>query len=174
MTKCSSEIPQLRALRGFSCSKCFQSCAYQISAQSRWEENRMWWDSDRTRVRIWLNSWSCATNKRKINQKYLWLWFKPYKQYIWFDDSIASYKLSWDWLCLVTHHPATTMEFDRLSLEAWQKDQPLSILQLDAADRAVLRVAGRTEDTSGHVFSRQNHVLKPVESLTPTTSAWVF
>ena len=31
-----------------------------------------------------------------------------------------------------------------MSLEAWQRDQPLSILQLDPADRAVLRIAGRT------------------------------
>ena len=35
------------------------------------------------------------------------------------------------------------MEFDRQSLEAWQRDQPLSVLQLDPADRAVLRIAGR-------------------------------
>jgi hypothetical protein len=34
------------------------------------------------------------------------------------------------------------MQIDRLSLEAWQRDQPLSILQLDPADRAVLRIAG--------------------------------
>ena len=35
------------------------------------------------------------------------------------------------------------MEFDRQALEAWQRDQPLSVLQLDPADRAVLRIAGR-------------------------------
>ena len=34
------------------------------------------------------------------------------------------------------------MQYDRPSLEAWQRDQPLSVLQLDPADRAVLRVAG--------------------------------
>ena len=34
------------------------------------------------------------------------------------------------------------MQIDRAELEAWQRDQPLSILQLDPADRAVLRVAG--------------------------------
>ena len=34
------------------------------------------------------------------------------------------------------------MEYDRVSLEDWQKQQPLSILQLDTADRVVLRVAG--------------------------------
>lgn len=34
------------------------------------------------------------------------------------------------------------MEWDRVSLEEWQRYQPLSILQLDVADRAVLRVAG--------------------------------
>ena len=34
------------------------------------------------------------------------------------------------------------MDWDRLSLEEWQRYQPLSVLQLDQADRAVLRVAG--------------------------------
>jgi hypothetical protein len=34
------------------------------------------------------------------------------------------------------------MQGDRESLAAWQRDQPLSVLQLDPADRAVLRVAG--------------------------------
>jgi len=34
------------------------------------------------------------------------------------------------------------MEFDQ-SLEEWAKDKPLSILQLDPADRAVLRIAGK-------------------------------
>lgn len=31
---------------------------------------------------------------------------------------------------------------DRESLSEWAKDKPLSILQLDPADRAVLRIAG--------------------------------
>lgn len=31
---------------------------------------------------------------------------------------------------------------DRESLAEWAKDKPLSILQLDPADRAVLRIAG--------------------------------
>lgn len=31
-----------------------------------------------------------------------------------------------------------------LSLEEWARDKPLSILQLDPADRAVLRIAGIT------------------------------
>ena len=35
-----------------------------------------------------------------------------------------------------------SMEYDRVSLEDWQKQQPLSVLQLDTADRLVLRVAG--------------------------------
>lgn len=30
------------------------------------------------------------------------------------------------------------------SLKEWAKDKPLSILQLDPADRAVLRIAGKT------------------------------
>ena len=47
------------------------------------------------------------------------------------------------------------MEYDRLSLEAWQKDQPLSILQLDAADRAVLRVAGRDD---GYKLKAKLHI----------------
>ena len=42
----------------------------------------------------------------------------------------------------MTDH-VTAMQIDRLSLEAWQRDQPLSILQLDPADRAVLRIAGQ-------------------------------
>ena len=54
------------------------------------------------------------------------------------------------WLCTSYQPPVGElssqfchkMEFDRLSLEAWQRDQPLSILQLDPADRAVLRIAG--------------------------------
>uniref|UniRef100_A0A182NPJ8 Uncharacterized protein n=1 Tax=Anopheles dirus TaxID=7168 RepID=A0A182NPJ8_9DIPT len=33
---------------------------------------------------------------------------------------------------------------DRESLAEWAKDKPLSILQLDPADRAVLRIAGET------------------------------
>ena len=37
---------------------------------------------------------------------------------------------------------STTMEYDRVSLEDWQRNQPLSVLQLDTADRVVLRVAG--------------------------------
>lgn len=32
---------------------------------------------------------------------------------------------------------------DRESLSEWAKDKPLSILQLDPADRAVLRIAGK-------------------------------
>ena len=35
------------------------------------------------------------------------------------------------------------MDYDRVSLEDWQRPQPLSVLQLDTADRVVLRVAGR-------------------------------
>ncbi len=36
------------------------------------------------------------------------------------------------------------MEIDRHALEEWQRHQPLCILSLDPADRAVLRIAGRT------------------------------
>lgn len=39
---------------------------------------------------------------------------------------------------------AYKMDFDAdQSLKEWAKDKPLSILQLDPADRAVLRIAGR-------------------------------
>jgi len=34
-----------------------------------------------------------------------------------------------------------------LTLEEWARDKPLSILQLDPADRAVLRIAGRCPDS---------------------------
>ena len=37
------------------------------------------------------------------------------------------------------------MEFDRQSLDEWAKDKPLSILQLDPADRAVLKIAGKVK-----------------------------
>ena len=37
------------------------------------------------------------------------------------------------------------MEIDRAALEEWQKQQPLCVLSLDPADRAVLRVAGKTK-----------------------------
>ena len=45
------------------------------------------------------------------------------------------------------------MDIDREALEEWQKNQPLCILSLDPADRAVLRVAGRiTKSTYIIVF----------------------
>lgn len=37
---------------------------------------------------------------------------------------------------------------DRESLAEWAKDKPLSILQLDPADRAVLRIAGECQRCS--------------------------
>lgn len=40
------------------------------------------------------------------------------------------------------HHSGKMM--DRESLAEWAKDKPLSILQLDPPDRAVLRIAGKT------------------------------
>lgn len=43
--------------------------------------------------------------------------------------------------CLSTN--SVVMEIDRKALEEWQRDQPLCILQLDAADRTVLKVAGK-------------------------------
>lgn len=38
---------------------------------------------------------------------------------------------------------AADIIMDRESLSEWAKDKPLSILQLDPADRAVLRIAGK-------------------------------
>ena len=35
------------------------------------------------------------------------------------------------------------MENHRTDLEKWQRDQPISILQLDPSDRIVLKVAGK-------------------------------
>lgn len=41
------------------------------------------------------------------------------------------------------------MEFENdFSLKEWAKHKPLSILQLDPADRAVLRIAGRVSTVS--------------------------
>ena len=37
---------------------------------------------------------------------------------------------------------------DREALAEWAKDKPLSILQLDPADRAVLRIAGELKTIS--------------------------
>lgn len=39
---------------------------------------------------------------------------------------------------------AANIMMDRESLSEWAKDKPLSILQLDPADRAVLRIAGES------------------------------
>jgi hypothetical protein len=43
------------------------------------------------------------------------------------------------------------MDIDRRALEQWQREQPLCILQLDAADRTVLKVAGRTQVYSRYI-----------------------
>ncbi|KAM8712596.1 hypothetical protein ACLKA7_013002 [Drosophila subpalustris] len=40
---------------------------------------------------------------------------------------------------------AANIMMDRESLSEWAKDKPLSILQLDPADRAVLRIAGESQ-----------------------------
>ncbi|CAG9137174.1 unnamed protein product [Plutella xylostella] len=43
------------------------------------------------------------------------------------------------------------MEFENdFSLKEWAKDKPLSILQLDPADRAVLRIAGERTGVTSH------------------------
>lgn len=44
----------------------------------------------------------------------------------------------------VKHTRSLKMMMDRESLSEWAKDKPLSILQLDPADRAVLRIAGKS------------------------------
>jgi dystonin len=49
---------------------------------------------------------------------------------------------------------SASMEFDRQSLEAWQRDQPLSVLQLDPADRAVLRIADERDAIQKKTFTK--------------------
>lgn len=44
-----------------------------------------------------------------------------------------------------------------LTLEEWARDKPLSILQLDPADRAVLRIAGR--DHHHRLFTIKNSIV---------------
>lgn len=47
------------------------------------------------------------------------------------------------WWWYSTMDKTYKMDFDAdQSLKEWAKDKPLSILQLDPADRAVLRIAG--------------------------------
>ncbi|XP_037086084.1 alpha-actinin-3-like [Pollicipes pollicipes] len=46
------------------------------------------------------------------------------------------------------------MEIDRQSLEAWARDKPLSILQLDPVDRAVLRVADERDAIQKKTFTK--------------------
>ena len=41
-----------------------------------------------------------------------------------------------------------------LSLEEWARDKPLSILQLDPADRAVLRIADERDATQKKTFTK--------------------
>ena len=59
---------------------------------------------------------------------------------------------SWNYPCVC--RTCDRMEIDRFALEAWQREQPLSILQLDPADRAVLRIAGRNS-----IFSKDNYAI---------------
>ena len=49
------------------------------------------------------------------------------------------------------------MDLDRRALDEWAKDKPLSILQLDPADRAVLKIAGKLR--SPNILSGQETVL---------------
>ncbi|KAK4002294.1 hypothetical protein OUZ56_004132 [Daphnia magna] len=57
-----------------------------------------------------------------------------------------------------------------LSLEEWARDKPLSILQLDPADRAVLRIAGR-KYPGGKTCQKALH-LRVV--MATDTGAWDF
>lgn len=52
------------------------------------------------------------------------------------------------------------MMMDRESLSEWAKDKPLSILQLDPADRAVLRIAGKSIANNQLQSRRSYHVHK--------------
>ena len=52
--------------------------------------------------------------------------------------------------------------FDVATLEQWQRYQPVSVLALDIADRAVLRVAGRTRvdfDLFNSIYSLSDQLL---------------
>lgn len=49
-----------------------------------------------------------------------------------------------------------SMMMDRESLSEWAKDKPLSILQLDPADRAVLRIAG--ESMARYKYNSDSHL----------------
>ena len=53
------------------------------------------------------------------------------------------------------------MDINREALEEWQKNQPLCILSLDPADRAVLRVAGRNANKKAFFFSLLGTILTP-------------
>uniref|UniRef100_A0A182YD90 Uncharacterized protein n=1 Tax=Anopheles stephensi TaxID=30069 RepID=A0A182YD90_ANOST len=64
---------------------------------------------------------------------------------------------------------------DRESLAEWAKDKPLSILQLDPADRAVLRIAdtrtmNRPTMTSDDICRRLRQVLVVLEVTPPPES----
>ena len=56
------------------------------------------------------------------------------------------------------------MDINREALEEWQKNQPLCILSLDPADRAVLRVAGRNlkakNQSYTHSMAYKIHVIR--------------
>lgn len=60
--------------------------------------------------------------------------------------------------CKKNNCTAGIMEFELDgSLKEWAKDKPLSILQLDPADRAVLRIAGEYLIVSIFRFSSSLH-----------------
>ena len=82
---------------------------------------------------------------------------------------------------------APRMDYDRVSLEDWQRHQPLSVLQLDTADRVVLRVAGRglhcqlwlniwceEEDTGCWLSSLHNSTFSLLQNAQETFDAAVY
>lgn len=70
------------------------------------------------------------------------------------EEEVSAHKWKGGWLINPTSQPPThnkmsqqqrkrvTNMMDWDSLNEWAKDKPLSILQLDPADRAVLKIAG--------------------------------
>ena len=80
------------------------------------------------------------------------------------------------------------MDYDRVSLEDWQRHQPLSVLQLDTADRVVLRVAGRgialsivtkyeeeeEEDTDCWLSSLHNSTISLIQNAQETSDAAAY
>ncbi|KAJ8710846.1 hypothetical protein PYW08_009361 [Mythimna loreyi] len=65
------------------------------------------------------------------------------------------------------------MEFENdFSLKEWAKDKPLSILQLDPADRAVLRIADNLHAIPKIQESKHLSLHAPLPYSVPYSSSW--